>query len=384
MREKKVFVSGCFDLLHSGHLAFFEEASQYGKLYVALGSDKTIRDLKGKDTVNNEAQRLYSVKSIKYVENAFISSGSGIIDFRKEFVEIDPDILIVNEDGHCPEKEILCKETNTEYKILKRTPKDDLPAISTTKLRKKSNIPFRIDIAGGWLDQCYVSKFYPGPVITLCIEPTIEFDKRSGMASSTRVHAIELWGTNIPNGHFKKNAKILFCYDNPPGTEVISGSQDSIGIVIPGLNISYYNGKYWPEKIETINDDSVLDFLENHFHFVKLWQRGPQYNPLDNTDITIEKAKNLSFAAEKCWDAILRKDIKQFGHYFSESRKAQVSMFPNMMNNDIKKMIKKYEKMSYGIKLSGAGGGGYLVIISDRKIENSIQIKVRRKEYYSI
>jgi len=37
---KKVFVSGCFDLLHSGHIAFFQEASAFGDLYVAIGSDK--------------------------------------------------------------------------------------------------------------------------------------------------------------------------------------------------------------------------------------------------------------------------------------------------------------------------------------------------------
>ena len=34
---KKVFVSGCFDLLHSGHIAFLEEAAKYGDLYVAPG-----------------------------------------------------------------------------------------------------------------------------------------------------------------------------------------------------------------------------------------------------------------------------------------------------------------------------------------------------------
>ena len=30
---KKVFVSGCYDLLHSGHVEFFRQASQYGELY---------------------------------------------------------------------------------------------------------------------------------------------------------------------------------------------------------------------------------------------------------------------------------------------------------------------------------------------------------------
>ncbi len=36
---KKVFVSGCYDLLHSGHVEFFQQASRYGDLYVGIGSD---------------------------------------------------------------------------------------------------------------------------------------------------------------------------------------------------------------------------------------------------------------------------------------------------------------------------------------------------------
>ena len=43
----KVFVSGCFDLLHSGHVAFFQQAAAYGDLYVALGADETVYELKG-------------------------------------------------------------------------------------------------------------------------------------------------------------------------------------------------------------------------------------------------------------------------------------------------------------------------------------------------
>jgi cytidyltransferase-like protein len=59
---KKVFVSGCFDMLHSGHVEFFRDAAQYGDVYVALGSDKTIFDLKGRATFNNEQERLFMVK----------------------------------------------------------------------------------------------------------------------------------------------------------------------------------------------------------------------------------------------------------------------------------------------------------------------------------
>ena len=46
MSSKKVFVSGCFDMLHSGHVAFLKEAASLGDLYVCIGSDKTVYGLK--------------------------------------------------------------------------------------------------------------------------------------------------------------------------------------------------------------------------------------------------------------------------------------------------------------------------------------------------
>jgi cytidyltransferase-like protein len=59
---KKVFVSGVYDMLHSGHVAFFQEASSLGDLYVGLGSDETVFELKGRKTINKNAERLYMVK----------------------------------------------------------------------------------------------------------------------------------------------------------------------------------------------------------------------------------------------------------------------------------------------------------------------------------
>ena len=58
-KREKVFVSGCYDMLHSGHVAFFKEASRYGDLYVGIGSDKTIAELKHRKTVYSEKERLY-------------------------------------------------------------------------------------------------------------------------------------------------------------------------------------------------------------------------------------------------------------------------------------------------------------------------------------
>ncbi len=376
---KKVFVSGCFDLLHSGHVAFLEEAAKYGDLYVALGSDQTVYDLKGRPPVNNQEERLYMVQALRCVKQAFISRGSGMLDFIHEFKEIQPDIFIVNEDGNLPAKRKLCEEHGVEYLVLKRIPHGGLMARSTTALRTVVTIPYRIDMAGGWLDQPYVSKHYPGPVITFSIEPTIEFNDRSGMATSTRRKAIELWGPRLPVGDPEKLAKLLFSYDNPPGKPYISGSQDTIGIVFPGLNISHYEGEYWPKRIESVHDEEVLRFIEQALYLVPLGPRGAEFDVLSETHINRENARRLSEAALACWDAILRKDIQGFGRYTRESFEAQVTMFPLMKNAMVEEMIEQYRSRALGWKLSGAGGGGYLILVSDQPIENAIRICIRRK-----
>jgi cytidyltransferase-like protein len=375
---KKIFVSGCFDLLHSGHVAFLEEAAGYGDLYVAIGSDKTVYELKGRAPVNSEEERRYMLQSLAFVRQVSISRGSGMMDFEDEFLRIKPDIFIVNEDGNLPAKRDLCARHGTEYVVLQRTPRSGLEARSTTDLRKVVTMPFRIDIAGGWLDQPAVSRYYPGPVITVSIEPTVEFNDRSGMASSTRHSAIELWGPRLPSGDPEKLAKILFRYDNPPGRRYISGAQDTIGIVFPGLAISYYEGEYWPARIETCGEEEALRFIEQSLYMVPLGPRGADYDVLADTCINRDNAKALADAALGCWDAILNRDIFAFGRCFKTSFDAQVTMFPGMMNSMVAEMIELYRDRALGWKLSGAGGGGYLILVSDQPIDQAIRVNVRR------
>jgi cytidyltransferase-like protein len=380
---KKVFVSGCFDILHSGHIAFLKEASQYGDLHVGLGSDRTISDLKGRKTVNSEDERLYMLQALSCVCDVKINKGGGILDFLDDMRDLNPNIFIVNEDGHTPEKEDLSKELGIEYKVLKRIPHANLPVRSTTTLRKETPIPYRIDLAGTWIDQPYVSKFYPGWAITASIEPTIEFNERSGMATSTRKKAIELWNDHLPMENPEKLAKILFRYDNDPGTKDVSGSQDSIGITMPGINRFYYEKeKYWPSKFETITDLSIIKWLEERLYMVTLWPRPADFIVLENTNISQENVKNLTSAAEKAWDGLTKKDIKLFSEGFAESFSSQITMFPKMMNEKVSKVIDMHRDKALAWKLSGAGGGGYLILISEEEIPNAIKIKVRIKDYW--
>lgn len=379
--SKKVFVSGCYDMLHSGHVAFFKEASSYGDLYVGIGSDATIFDLKGRYTVNSEQERLYMVKSVRHVTDAWVNSGTGILDFEADIRRLRPDLFVVNEDGHSPAKEKLCTELDIDYLILKRIPEAGLPTRSTTSLRSgtQCQLPYRLDLAGTWIDQPYVSKFGPGWALTISVEPTIEFMERCGMSTSTRNAARKLWPYQLPLEHPEKLAEILFRFENEPGRSEISGAQDSIGICMPGLNRHFYNNAYWPEKIESCHDESILTWLEDHICMVLLWPREQGLNLLKETYINSENVQKLSTAADNCWDAIMKKDLNSFAKAYSDSFEAQIKMFPAMMNPAVADVIEQYKDKALAWKMPGAGGGGYLALVCEEPIENSIRIKIRRK-----
>jgi cytidyltransferase-like protein len=134
--RKKVVVTGCFDWLHSGHVRFFEETSEFGDLFVVLGHDENVALLKGEGHPQfPQNRRRYMVQSIRFVKQAMISSGHGWMDAEPEIALIKPDIYVVNEDGDKPEKQAFCDEHGLEYVVLRRLPKQGLPQRSSTDLR---------------------------------------------------------------------------------------------------------------------------------------------------------------------------------------------------------------------------------------------------------
>lgn len=375
---KKVFVSGCYDMLHSGHIAFFEEASKLGDLYVGIGSDKTIESLKKRKTINPEQERLYMVKALKAVKEAWVNSGSGLLDFEQDLIAFRPDIFFVNEDGHSPEKEKLCAELGIEYLVSKRIPHQGLPIRSTTALRQECHIPYRIDLAGGWLDQPNVSKYASGPVITICIEPDYEFNDRSGMSTSTRKKAIELWQTDIPEGDKLKLAKTLFCYENSPGAKYVSGSQDALGIVLPSLNYLWYDGDYWPSEVKSVHTEDILIWLEKHLQLIALSPRAESLYVAEGAEINAEKVQCLSDLAQQLWQALINKDLYLFAQSMTAAFQAQVELYPNMINETVKQGIAMLPKEVLGYKLCGAGGGGYLLVVSEKPLAQALKIRIRR------
>ncbi len=380
--KKKVFVSGCFDMLHSGHVAFFKEASKYGDLHVGIGSDNTIEELKGRKTINCEQERLYMIKSLKYVTDVFVNRGNGILDFEDELRMLKPNYFVVNEDGYSPAKEKLCNELDIELKVLERIPEAGLPVRSTTAIRSSDNciLPYRIDLAGTWIDQPYVSKYYPGWAVTLSLEPVVEYNERCGMSTSTRNAAKKIWPYHLPLEKPEKMAEILFKFENTPGSTLISGAQDAIGICMPGLTRHYYDNAYWPKQFESIHDEEILSWLEEHIYMVLLWPREQGLDLLGNTNINEENVKELAKASEEAWDAIKKKDLDKFAKAFSASFHAQTAMFPAMLNDKINEEIDRYKDRAIAWKLAGAGGGGYLILVAEKPIEGAMRIKVRRRE----
>jgi len=135
-KHHRVIVTGCYDWLHSGHIRFFEEAAAWGDLFVDIGSDANIRLLKGKNhPLFPQGERLYMVRAVRHVCQAFIGSGYGWMDAAPEMNRIKPSIYLVNEDGDRPEKRAYCEEMKIEYVVLQRLPKDGLPSRESTGLR---------------------------------------------------------------------------------------------------------------------------------------------------------------------------------------------------------------------------------------------------------
>ena len=384
---KKVFVSGCYDLLHSGHIEFFRQASAYGDLYVGIGSDETILHYKHHHTLYSEQERLFLVKSIRYVKDAFINSGSGILDFAPEVERLKPDILVVNADGDSEEKRRFCAERGIELVVLERTPQPGLQPRSSTQLKESlCEIPTRLDLAGTWIDQPYVSCFAPGWALTISLEPTFEIRERCGLATSTRNMIRKIWPVRLPDMHPETLAKLVFCFENDPERSdgIISGAQDSIGICMPGLVRHYYNNRFWPERFESCLDEAVLAWLEDHLCLIPMFPRRPGCSVVEGKDITRPKVETLAAAAEACWKAILRMDLPGFAAAYAASFAAQLSLFPAMIQPGVQDYIDRYSALEGVLawKMPGAGGGGYLALVCREREafpEGAIPLKIRRK-----
>lgn len=317
------------------------------------------------------------VEAVRYVEKANVASGSGMLDFETDLKVLKPDIFLVNSDGFTFEKKQLCEENGVELVVLERIPEDGLPARSSSGSKKELKFPYRVCLAGGWMDQPWVSEKHPGSVVVAQIWAALDFNDRSGMATSSRKVAMELWGDEYPGGDPVRNAQLLFGAENPPGSEYISGSQDHIGLLVPGLSRIDYDGKYWPAHIESTVDKETCEWLSSVLHFAPLQPRPEGYNPILSKNLDSKIIKRLGESGEVCYEAILKKDVKLLG----ESMKDTFLCWSKMLPYTVPAWVMQEMETNYFPKYSGAitsgSGGGYIVFPSEEKIEGTIKVKIR-------
>lgn len=198
------------------------------------------------------------------------------------------------------------------------------------------------------------------------------------MATSTRKKAVDLWQTAIPDGNRQKLANILFCCENSPGSSYVSGSQDAYGIVLPGLNYLWYNGGFLPERVESNQQEQILAWLESHLQLITLSPRADGMDVTARANLTVEKVQVLASSAEQLWQAVLQQDLAKFAENMTSSFAAQVELYPNMMTKTVKEAIENLPDSVLGYKLCGAGGGGYLAVVTEQPLANALNIRIRR------
>jgi cytidyltransferase-like protein len=191
---KKVFVSGCYDILHAGHLQFFEEARALGDhLTVSFASDEVLWiHKKRKPSIPGDHKQAL-LEGLVMVDKVVMGEGSEEgLDFKDNFLMLRPDLLVVTEDDHYADlKRELCEQVGAEYVVLPKTPPRFKPVSTTSIVRwvqAPQRAPLRVDFAGGWLD---VPRFArEGEYIVNCaISPMVSlrdwpYEHNSGLGGS--------------------------------------------------------------------------------------------------------------------------------------------------------------------------------------------------------
>lgn len=250
------------------------------------------------------------------------------------------------------------------------------------------NLPYRMALAGGWIDQPFVSKHNPTPpgsMVVVGIEPSVRYMDRSGMATSTRQVAARLWDRAVPDLPVSELIRALYAAEND-GRAERSGSQDMAGLILPGVNRLDYDfaheAGYFPVRIESSNDPVIAQWLETVIHVLPVAQRPEGYSPLGEKHLNPEWISCLGKSGKDCYEAILRKDAQALGASMNESMRCWQAILPNTVRHpaitvDLLALLDHYQSCYAGAMYSGCGGG-YLYVVSEGPVPGSFQVKVRR------
>ena len=249
------------------------------------------------------------------------------------------------------------------------------------------SIPNRLQLAGGWIDQPFVSRHNPKPpgsMVVVQIEPDFRPMDRSGIASGTRAIAMKLWQGRLPDRPLDELVRELYKAENKGNAEP-SGSQDMIGLVYPGVNRLDYDfkihGGIFTAHIESCNSPKVARWLSNVLHLIPVEPRPNGYSPLGAKNLSPAWVAKLGQAGKDCYDAIVKMDVNQLGGSFNLNMKCWETLLPHVVRHpalrvDLMPILKAYQAQYPGAMYSGCGGG-YLIVASEKPVPGGFKVNVR-------
>jgi hypothetical protein len=253
--------------------------------------------------------------------------------------------------------------------------------------RAFGTIPNRLQLAGGWIDQPFVSQHDPAPpgsMVVVQIEPNFRPMDRSGIASGTRAIAAKLWGRGLPRRPPEELVRQLYETENKGKAEP-SGSQDMIGLIYPGINRLDYdfaaNGGVFPAHIEALNSARVARWLGRVLHVLPVEPRPEGYSPLGEKNLDPKWIARLGRSGRDCFDAIRRMDAKALGASLNLNMQCWEMLLPHVVRHplikvDLMALLKAYQRCYPGAMYSGCGGG-YLIVVSAEPVPGAFRVDVR-------
>jgi hypothetical protein len=249
-------------------------------------------------------------------------------------------------------------------------------------------LPYRLQMAGGWIDQPFVSSLNPEPpgsMVVVSMHPTVRYMDRSGMATGTRIAAQALWGDLLPADREPADlVRELYAAENA-GRADPSGSQDMCGLIYPGVSRLDYDasvdGGWFPSHVESTCDAAVLAWLERVIHLVPVGERPLGYDPLGVKNLDPAWIARLGASGRACYDAIAAMDLGALGESLDECSRAWGAILPQVyehptIKTDLRGLLAAYAGEYPGAMYSGCGGG-YVIVASEEPPAGSARISVR-------
>lgn len=248
-------------------------------------------------------------------------------------------------------------------------------------------LPYRLALAGGWIDQPFVSRLNPDPpgsMVVVNLHPNSPWMDRAGLATGTRSVARRLWGDQLPDGNPAELVRQLYAAENA-GRSDPSGSQDMIGLIYPGINrLDYdaaFEGGLFPRHIETCRNPEIARWLSRVLNIIAVAPRPPGYHPLGEQHLDAQWVRRLGQTGKDCFAAILAQDVAALGRSFNECMQCWESLLPHTVRHptltvDLRALLAYYQQRHAGAMYSGCGGG-YLYVVSETPVPGAFHPCIR-------